>query len=244
MHRLSLQDFDRAKRCCKRLPTRSAPSDSAGMAGEVACPARAARLVPGSGAGRSAGDGLHAKSARYRSALLSGADHRRAGAYESAEATRFREERYELALDVNPNDSLAWLLKGTLHAFRGEGKAAVEASQRALRLSSARSAPLLLRFARGDRGARCRPYERAIKLAETHSCEPDTYVHIARLAISQWQLGRNEEARTTVSELMQLEPPLRRRLARTLAQQQLLTSRKRGPAQSCGRPGCRYRVPR
>ena len=29
------------------------------------------------------------------------------------------QQRYESAVDSNPNDSLAWLLKGTLHAFRG-----------------------------------------------------------------------------------------------------------------------------
>ena len=45
------------------------------------------------------------------------------------------QDRYETALQVNPNDSLAWLLKGTLHAFKGEGKTAMEHTQRALRLS-------------------------------------------------------------------------------------------------------------
>ena len=36
---------------------------------------------------------------------------------------------------VNPNDSLAWLLKGTLHAFRDEGKEAVRHTRHALKLS-------------------------------------------------------------------------------------------------------------
>src|SRR2546428_414892 len=44
-------------------------------------------------------------------------------------------ERYDRALRVNPNDSLAWLLKGTMHAFKGEGKQAIEGTRRALRLS-------------------------------------------------------------------------------------------------------------
>ena len=51
---------------------------------------------------------------------------------------------YEAALKINPNDSLAWLLKGTLHAFRGEGRCAVEATRRALRLLSFRSASVFL----------------------------------------------------------------------------------------------------
>jgi tetratricopeptide (TPR) repeat protein len=45
------------------------------------------------------------------------------------------QQRYETAVDCNPNDSLAWLLKGTLHAFRGEGVDALHDSKRALRLS-------------------------------------------------------------------------------------------------------------
>ena len=33
-------------------------------------------------------------------------------------------DRYDRALEANPNDSLAWLLKGTMHAFKGEGELA------------------------------------------------------------------------------------------------------------------------
>ena len=45
------------------------------------------------------------------------------------------QERYEQALSINPNESLAWLLKGTLHAFKGEGEQAVDGTEHALRLS-------------------------------------------------------------------------------------------------------------
>ena len=45
------------------------------------------------------------------------------------------EEQYDLALRINPNDGLAWLLKGTLHAFKGEGAIAVEHTERSLKLS-------------------------------------------------------------------------------------------------------------
>ena len=45
------------------------------------------------------------------------------------------QERYEQALSINPNESLAWLLKGTLHAFKGEGEQAVYGTEHALRLS-------------------------------------------------------------------------------------------------------------
>ena len=45
------------------------------------------------------------------------------------------EQFYAQALQSNPNDSLAWLLKGTLHAFRDEGKEAVRHTRHALKLS-------------------------------------------------------------------------------------------------------------
>src|SRR5205085_519501 len=44
-------------------------------------------------------------------------------------------ECYARALDANPSDSLAWLLKGVLHAFRGEGEPAVQACEQAQALS-------------------------------------------------------------------------------------------------------------
>ncbi len=45
------------------------------------------------------------------------------------------EAAYDEALLVNPNDSLGWLLKGTLHAFRGEGPSAMACTEKALVLS-------------------------------------------------------------------------------------------------------------
>ncbi len=45
------------------------------------------------------------------------------------------QERYDLALLSNPNDALAWSLRGALHAFTGNGQQAVTCTRRALRLS-------------------------------------------------------------------------------------------------------------
>jgi tetratricopeptide (TPR) repeat protein len=119
------------------------------------------------------------------------------------------QERYELALHANPNDSLAWLLKGTLHAFRGEGKAAVEGTQRALRLSPLDPLRYYYDSLAATAALSAGQYERAIKLAE-HSLRANrTHTSTFRaLAISQWLLGRQEDARKTVGELMRLEPAL------------------------------------
>jgi adenylate cyclase len=119
------------------------------------------------------------------------------------------QERYELALRVNPNDSLAWLLKGTLHAFKGEGKQAIEGTQRALRLSPLDPLRYYYDSLAATAALSAGQYERAIKLAG-HSLRANrTHTSTFRaLAISQWQLGRHEDARNTVVELMRLEPDL------------------------------------
>jgi tetratricopeptide (TPR) repeat protein len=43
--------------------------------------------------------------------------------------------RYALAVQVDPNNARAWLLKGTLHAFQDQGEDAVADTQRAISLS-------------------------------------------------------------------------------------------------------------
>jgi tetratricopeptide (TPR) repeat protein len=119
------------------------------------------------------------------------------------------QERYETALQVNPNDSLAWLLKGTLHAFKGEGKIAVEHTQRALKLSPLDPLRYYYDSLASTAALAAGHYEHAIKLAESSLRANRTHTSTLRaLAIAQWQLGRVEEARRTVGELMRLEPSL------------------------------------
>ncbi|WP_406856345.1 FlgO family outer membrane protein [Alsobacter sp. KACC 23698] len=119
------------------------------------------------------------------------------------------QSRYERAIEANPNDSLAWLLKGTLHAFRGEGQPAVAAAQHALRLSpldphryfydslAATSYLAAHQFTRALQSAK-----RSLKANRTHT---STW---RALAIAQWSLGQHDEARKTVQGLMSLDPSL------------------------------------
>jgi adenylate cyclase len=115
--------------------------------------------------------------------------------------------RYEAAIDANPNDGLAWALKGTLHAFRGEGLPAVHGTRHALKLS-----PLdPLRYF----------YETLAATAELSACNYDDVIALAKrslkgnrthtstwrsLAIAQAESGRLEDARRTVQELLKLDP--------------------------------------
>ncbi len=119
------------------------------------------------------------------------------------------EERYAQALRLNPNDSLAWLLKGTLHAFRGEGIAAVEHTQQALRLS-----PLdpirwyydSLAAAASVAGER---YDEAITLARQSLKGNRLHTSTWRtLVIAQALAGRLDDARRDARLLLELEPGL------------------------------------
>ena len=119
------------------------------------------------------------------------------------------QERYERALSINPNESLAWLLKGTLHAFKGEGEQAVDGTERALRLSP--MDPLRYFYeSLAATAAHCAGnYERAIELAQRSLRSNRVHTSTLRsLAVAQSQLGRMEDARKTVAELLKLEPNL------------------------------------
>jgi adenylate cyclase len=118
-------------------------------------------------------------------------------------------ERYELALSVNPNDSLAHLLKGTLHAFRGEGKQAMKDSQHALRLSPLDPHRYFYDSLAATAALGAARYDRAIELAQRSLRANRTHASTLRaLTIAQWQSGRHDDARKTVAELMKLEPNL------------------------------------
>jgi adenylate cyclase len=120
------------------------------------------------------------------------------------------EERYEAALRENPNDSLAWLLKGTLHAFRDEGEQAVRHTRHALKLSPLD--PLKYYFdslaataalSAGDCLRAVALAERSLRLNRTHGST------LRVLIAALWRLGRAEEARVRAQELLRLDPEFR-----------------------------------
>lgn len=119
------------------------------------------------------------------------------------------QESYEFALRTNPNDALAWLLKGTLHAFKGDGATAVHDTERALKLSPLDPHRYFYDSLAATAALSAGQYGRAIELA-THSLRANrTHTSTFRaLAIAQWQSGLKDEARRTVAELLRLEPGL------------------------------------
>jgi adenylate cyclase len=117
------------------------------------------------------------------------------------------ESRYELALSVNPNDSLAWLLLGTLFAFKGQGKEAVRNTKHAIKLSPLDPLRYFYDSLAATAALSAGQYERACELATRSLRLNRAHTSTLRaLAIAQWQLGHTEEARTTVRELLRLDP--------------------------------------
>lgn len=115
--------------------------------------------------------------------------------------------RYNAALQRNPNESLAWLLSGALHAFQDESDAAVAAAEKARRLSpidpfqyyyESLSATALLSAGR---------YKEALAFADSSLQRHDRHVSTLRAKITALHyLDRAAEARAAAAEMMRRQP--------------------------------------
>ena len=119
------------------------------------------------------------------------------------------QDRYDLAIQTNPNNPLAWLLKGTLHAFKAEGPQAVQDTQRALKLTPLDPHRYFYDSLASTACLAAHQYEDALKLARRSLRANRTHTSTLRvMAAAQWHLGHHAEARETARELMKLEPNL------------------------------------
>ncbi|MCC6195292.1 MAG: hypothetical protein IT518_12560 [Burkholderiales bacterium] len=117
------------------------------------------------------------------------------------------DERYTLALEANPNDALAWLLKGTMHAFRGEAAQAVEMTARARALSPLDPQRYFYESLSATAALAAKDYGQAEALAEhSYRLNRKHASTLRALAISRWQLGKHDAARDTIGELLTIEP--------------------------------------
>lgn len=116
-------------------------------------------------------------------------------------------ERLAIAVDINPNDSLAWLLKGVTHAFVGEGQSAGVAAERALRLSPLDPRRSYYEAMAATAELAAKNYEHVIEYAQRSLKANRLHASTLRaLAVAQWQVGRHDDARQTVAQLLGLEP--------------------------------------
>lgn len=119
------------------------------------------------------------------------------------------QDRYRLAIAASPNNGLAWLLKGTMHAFMGQGEDAVADTRRALMLSPLDPHRYYYDSLAGTACIAAGDYAQALRYGCRSLRENRTHTSTLRvIAIAQWRLGLTEDARRTVRRLLQLEPAL------------------------------------
>jgi tetratricopeptide (TPR) repeat protein len=120
------------------------------------------------------------------------------------------EQLYARALQANPNEALAWLLKGTLHAFRDEGKEAVRLTRHALKLSPLDPLKYYFDSLAATAALSAGQYPRALHLAEHSYRLNRTHASTMRAMITAlWNLQRETEARAVASELLRIDPGFR-----------------------------------
>jgi adenylate cyclase len=116
-------------------------------------------------------------------------------------------ERYEAALRVNPNESLAWLLTGTLNAFKGNGEVALLNAERALALSPLDPLRYFYDSLAATAALAAGKYEIANSLASRSLRANRTHASTLRaLIISNVMLGRIEQAQSSVTALLLIDP--------------------------------------
>lgn len=116
-------------------------------------------------------------------------------------------QRYEEALAINPNESLAWLFLGVLHSFRGEGEVALAASERALSLSPIDPMLYFYQSLTASAALAAGQYDRAIQLATASLKSNRSHTSTYRaLAVAQAMSGDLANARRTAEALLKLEP--------------------------------------
>jgi adenylate cyclase len=116
---------------------------------------------------------------------------------------------YQRALAINPNEPLAWLLLGAAFSFRGDGAAAVNASEKALALSPVDPLKYFFDALAASAALADERFERAIELASSSLKANSAHLSTWRvLAIAQSLSGRDVDARATVTELLRRDPGL------------------------------------
>lgn len=118
-------------------------------------------------------------------------------------------ESFARSLDANPNESLACLFRGVLHAFQGEGAQAVLRTQQALALSPIDPIRYFYLSLAASATLSARDYPRTIELA-TESWRLNR-VHSSTLramTIAQVETGQMQQARESMRLMLELEPDL------------------------------------
>jgi TolB-like protein len=119
-------------------------------------------------------------------------------------------QRYDTAIDINPNESLSWLLRGALLAFQDEGKDAIAAAEQARGLSPIDPFGYYYDSLSSTAYLAAEKYDRALELADKSLAFNDRHLSTLRAKIIALHfLDRGDEARAAASDLMRRQPGFR-----------------------------------
>ncbi|MEL7164139.1 MAG: hypothetical protein AAGL96_01605 [Pseudomonadota bacterium] len=116
---------------------------------------------------------------------------------------------FERALELDPNNSLAWLLYSRLHIFAGNGEAALRLSERACNLSPLDPYKYFYDIMLATAQFVCGDYNQALMLAERSITANPRHTSSHRVrTIALQMLDRGDEARAAAAYLRKLEPQM------------------------------------
>lgn len=117
------------------------------------------------------------------------------------------EDRFDMALDRNPNEAMSWLLSGVLHAFRDDGETAVKAVDKAKHLSPLDPFDYFYDSLSASAYLAAEHYEKALDLADRSLISNSRHTSTLRAKIcALHNLGRAQEAQVAAAELMHRNP--------------------------------------
>jgi adenylate cyclase len=118
-------------------------------------------------------------------------------------------KRCEAAVLANPSHALGWLFLGTVDAFKGDGAAAVDETQRAMELSPLDPMRYYFESLSATAALSSRDYVSAERLARSslalNRMHPSTWRALTIALVSQ---GRMVEAQTALSKMREVDPAL------------------------------------
>jgi adenylate cyclase len=117
---------------------------------------------------------------------------------------------YSRALQANPSEPLAWLMRGTLRTFTGDGPGAVADTEEAMRLSPADPHRYFFLALMAGAHLCAGNNEYAIALADESLRANRRHLSTLRVKLTaEWRLGRHAAARETTQELLRIDPGFR-----------------------------------
>ncbi len=117
------------------------------------------------------------------------------------------EERYNDAIESNPSDSLARLLRGTLFAFKGQGKQAMEDVRKAMTLSPLDPMKYYYLSLSSTAALAAKEYDSALSYAsESLKLNRHHASTLRAAAIAHINLDQQKAAKTKVEQLLRVDP--------------------------------------